>query len=317
MGKLGFESVLWPLWSPLGLLLVGLCVGSFINLVVRRLPLMMERHWWQDTADQLQCTPGPAEWRGPAAEDEAARMRRLAVGDELRTRLQGLPALNLAWPRSHCPGCGHVLAWHENLPLLGWLRLRGRCSACGMAIGWRVPLVELFTGLLFWGMGWRWGFEPVALLWGAWGAALLALALIDWDTTWLPDALTQPLLWAGLVAAALGWTLPLSEALWGAVAGYAGLWVVVAVFERLTRQEAMGGGDLKLLAALGAWLGPAALLPLVFIASCLGVAVGLVMKSRGALREGRFVPFGPFLALAGGLVAWWGLGDGAMGMGTR
>ncbi|MBM3389707.1 MAG: prepilin peptidase [Betaproteobacteria bacterium] len=309
------QSALWPLWSPVGLLLLGLCVGSFINVVVRRLPLMMGRHGWRDTAAQLQSTPGSAEWTGPVAEDEAALARRLAVAQELHARLNGLPDLSLVHPRSHCPGCGHVLAWHENLPLLGWLRLRGRCSACGMAIGWRMPLVELFTGLLFWAMGLRFGFEPIALLWGAWGAALATMALIDWDTTWLPDALTLPLLWSGLVVAALGWTLPLSDAIWGSVWGYLGLWVVVAVFERIVGQEAMGGGDLKLLAALGAWLGPAALLPLVFIASCLGAVVGLVMKSQGVLREGRFVPFGPFLALGGAVVACWEAGPWVLGVG--
>jgi len=299
------------LWSPWGLLLVGLCIGSFVNVLVRRLPLMMARGWWWEAAGQLHEGQGLSEW----SETNEARQRRLDVAKELHDRLQGLPALSLSRPRSHCPGCGHVLAWHENLPVLGWLRLRGRCAACGMAIPGRVPLVEAITGLLYCGMGWRFGFEPAALLWGTWAAALLALALIDWDTTWLPDALTLPLLWSGLVAAALGWTLPLSDALWGAVWGYGGLWAVVWVFERVTHQEAMGAGDFKLLAALGAWLGPVALLPLVFTASALGAVVGLVMKSRGTLREGRFVPFGPFLAFAAVVVAYGGLSDWAKGMG--
>jgi leader peptidase (prepilin peptidase)/N-methyltransferase len=310
-----FELWWSALWSPWGLLLVGLCVGSFVNVLVRRLPLMMARHWWWEAAGQLHEDTGLSEWSGPWAESDEARQRRLTVAQELHARLQGLPPLSLSRPRSHCPGCGHVLAWYENLPLLGWLRLRGRCAACGMAIPRRVPVVEALTGLLYCSMGWRFGFEPAALLWGTWAAALLALALIDWDTTRLPDALTLPLLWSGLVAAALGWTLPLSDALWGAVWGYGGLWAVVWVFERFTRQEAMGAGDFKLLAAVGAWLGPAALLPLVFTASSLGAVVGLVMKSRGTLRQGRYVPFGPFLALAAVVVAYGGLSDWAKGMG--
>lgn len=300
---MGFDFDLSPLWSPVGLLLFGLCTGSFINVVVRRLPLMMARRWWWELSWQLRDGEGLAEATGASAEPHGLLERRTELAQELQDRLAAAPHLDLNKPRSHCPACGHVLRWHENLPVLGWLRLRGRCSACGVAISARYPIVELATGMLFVGMGLRFGFEPQALLWSAWAAALLAMSLVDWDTTLLPDSMTLPLLWAGLVAAALGWTLPLADALWGAVLGYAGLWLVVWAFERVTGKEAMGGGDLKLLAALGAWLGPAALLPLVFIASLLGALVGLLMKARGALREGRFVPFGPFLAGAGASVA--------------
>lgn len=292
-----------PLWSPVGLLLFGLCIGSFINVVVHRMPTMMARSWWRDTAWQLDSGEGLEAVLGTQPEPAEWAQRRTSLAGELHGHLGSLPAWDLSQPRSHCPACGHVLRWHENIPVLGWLMLKGRCSACGTAIALRYPLVELATALLFVAMGWRFGFEPVALLWSAWAAALLAMSLIDWDTTLLPDALTLPLLWGGLLAAVLGWTLPLSEAVWGAMLGFAGLWVVVWAFERVTGKEAMGGGDFKLLAALGAWLGPTALLPVVFIASLLGAAVGLVMKARGELREGRFVPFGPFLAGAGGVVA--------------
>lgn len=292
-----------PLWSPVGLLVFGLCAGSFLNVVVHRLPTMMARRWWSDAAWQLEQGEGLDILMDGHEEPDALKAQRLALAQDLHGRLDALPDLSLSRPRSHCPACGHRLRWHENIPVLGWLRLKGRCSACGVGIPLRYPLVELATGLLFVGMGLRWGFEPVALLWGAWAAALLGMSLIDWDTTLLPDSMTLSLLWAGLLAALLGWTLPVGQALWGALLGYGGLWVVVAVFERLTGQQAMGGGDLKLLSALGAWLGPVALLPLVFLASLLGAAVGLWMRSRGELREGRFVPFGPFLAGAGLVLA--------------
>ena len=141
---------------------------------------------------------------------------------------------------------------------------------------------------------------PVALLWCAFAAVLVAAALIDWDTTLLPDDLTLPLLWGGLVAAALGWTVPLADALWGAVAGYLSLWSVYWLFKLATGKEGMGYGDFKLLAALGAWLGVKMVLPVLLFASIIGAAIGLVMKATGALREGRYVPFGPFLA-GGGL----------------
>ena len=258
------------LLSPPVLGLFGLCVGSFLNVVVHRLPLMLERSWKLDSAELL--------------------------GLDAAT-LDGVPpALTLAWPRSRCPSCGTPIAWHDNVPLLGWLRLRGRCAACNAPIARRYPLVEALTALLFAAIGWRFGAQPTVLLWCGWAAVLVALAAIDWDTTLLPDDLTLPLLWAGLVAGALGWTLPLSDALWGAVAGYLSLWSVYWLFKLATGKEGMGHGDFKLLAALGAWLGWQMMLPVVLGASVLGAAVGIAMKLGGSLREGRYVPFGPFLA---------------------
>jgi leader peptidase (prepilin peptidase)/N-methyltransferase len=183
--------------------------------------------------------------------------------------------------------------------VLSYVRLRGRCSACSKRISARYPVVEILTALSFALIGWRFGATPVALLWCAFAAVLVALAGIDWDTTLLPDSLTLPLLWAGLVASALGWTIPLPEALWGAVAGYLSLWSVYWLFKLTTGKEGMGFGDFKLLAALGAWLGLKMVLPVVLVASVLGAAVGIAMKLSGNLREGRYVPFGPFLAGAG------------------
>jgi leader peptidase (prepilin peptidase)/N-methyltransferase len=184
------------------------------------------------------------------------------------------------------------------------LWLRGRCSACKTSISPRYPLVETISSLVFAAIGWRLGAQPIALLWCAFAASLIALSFIDWDTTVLPDALTLPLLWAGLLAAALGWTaVSLSTALIGATAGYLSLWAVYWLFKLATGKEGMGFGDFKLLAALGAWLGWQALLPIVLGASVLGAVVGIAMKIGGALREGRYVPFGPFLAGAGMVVA--------------
>jgi leader peptidase (prepilin peptidase)/N-methyltransferase len=257
------------LLSPWALAVLGLLIGSFLNVVIHRLPLMLERGWRLDSAEMLGVKiDAPAE-------------------------------ISLSAPRSRCPACGHAIAWHENIPVLSWLRLRGKCSACGTRISARYPIVEILTGLLFAATAWRFGAQPVTLLWCGFVGVLVALGGIDWDTTLLPDNMTLPLLWAGLVAAALGLTIPLTSALWGAVAGYLSLWSVYWLFKKTTGKEGMGYGDFKLLAALGAWLGVQMILPIVLAASVLGAVVGIVMKMSGALREGRYVPFGPFLAGAG------------------
>jgi leader peptidase (prepilin peptidase)/N-methyltransferase len=258
------------LYAPAVLALFGLCIGSFLNVVVHRLPLMMERDWRAESAELLGLPPPESG-----------------------------AALSLAQPRSRCPHCGHQLGWYENIPLLSWLVLRGRCSACKAPISLRYPLVELGCALLFAALAQQHGAHPVTLAWCGVGATLLALALIDWDTTYLPDSLNQPLLWAGLIAAACGWTVPLDSALWGAVIGYLSLWSVTALFKLVTGKVGMGAGDFKLLAALGAWLGGTMILPIVLAASLLGAVVGIVLKLRASLRPGGYMPFGPFLAGAG------------------
>jgi leader peptidase (prepilin peptidase)/N-methyltransferase len=260
------------LLSPLILALFGLAIGSFLNVVIHRLPLMLERGWKIESAELLG------------------------------VQIEAPAPIDLAQPRSRCPSCGHAIAWHENIPILSYVRLRGRCASCGTRIAARYPLVEAATALLFAAVAWRFGAQPATLLWCGFVAALVALAVIDWDTTLLPDSLTLPLLWAGLVASACGWTLPLSAALWGAVAGYLSLWAVYWLFKLTTGKEGMGHGDFKLLAAIGAWLGWQMVLPVVLGASVIGAVVGIAMKFGGALREGRYVPFGPFLAGAGVVV---------------
>jgi leader peptidase (prepilin peptidase)/N-methyltransferase len=257
------------LLSPVVLALLGLCIGSFLNVVIHRLPQMLERGWKLDSADMLGLT------------------------------IEAPPEITLSTPRSRCPSCSHPVPWHENIPVVSWLRLGGKCSSCKTRISPRYPFIEVLTAALFAATAWRFGAQPTMLLWCGFVAVLVALAGIDWDTTLLPDNLTLPLLWAGLVAAALGWTISLPAALWGAVAGYLSLWTVYWVFKKATGKEGMGYGDFKLLAALGAWLGVQMILPIVLAASVIGAIVGIGMKVGGGLREGRYVPFGPFLAGAG------------------
>lgn len=248
----------------------GLLVGSFLNVVIYRLPKMLERQW------AAEC----AELAGKAVEEG--------------------PAFSLATPRSRCRQCSHVIRWYENVPILSYLVLRGRCSACGTAIGLRYPVVEFATAGLFFFSVWHWGATPAGIAWCGFSAAIVALALIDWDTTLLPDDITLPLLWAGLIVAALRWTdVTLPQAVWGAVAGYLSLWLVYKGFKLLTGKDGMGYGDFKLFAALGAWFGWTALIPIILMASVIGAVVGIAMKLSSGLREGGYVPFGPFLAGAG------------------
>jgi len=249
---------------------LGLMIGSFLNVVIYRLPKIMERQW-------------------------AAECAELAGKD-----LPQAETFNLVLPRSRCQKCGHQIRWYENIPVLSYLFLRGKCSACGTPISLRYPLVELTTGALFFYCVWNWGATPMGLVWCGFSAAIVALALIDWDTTLLPDSITQPLLWAGLIAAALKWnSVPLADALWGAVAGYLALWLVYWSFKLVTGKEGMGFGDFKLYAALGAWFGWTALVPIILMASVIGAIIGIALKFSAGLREGGYVPFGPFLAAAG------------------
>ena len=248
----------------------GFLFGSFIKVVIHPQPQKQER----------QMAAESAELQGKEAEPG--------------------PVLTLNKPRSRCPKCGHLIRWYENVPVFSYLALRGKCSACAAPIGLRYPAVELATGALFFYCAWRWGITPPAAAWAGFGSAVLVLALIDWDTTLLPDDITLPLVWAGLIAAALRWSdVTLPQALWGAVAGYVSLWLVYKGFKLLTGKEGMGYGDFKLFAALGAWFGWQALVPIILMASVIGAIVGIAMKLSTGLREGGYVPFGPFLAGAG------------------
>lgn len=252
----------------------GLLIGSFLNVVIHRLPKILEQQW-------------AAEYAHYAAEGAEASETQAA-------------AISLSHPRSACPNCGHAIRWYQNIPVLSYLALRGRCAGCAKRISLRYPLVELITAALFAFCAWRWGVTPTGAAWCLFCAVIVALAAIDWDTTLLPDDLTLPLLWAGLLAAALQWTdVPLFSAVMGAAAGYLSLWSVYWGFKLATGKEGMGYGDFKLFAALGAWFGWQALVPIILMASVIGAIVGIAMKLTSGLREGGYVPFGPFLAGAG------------------
>jgi leader peptidase (prepilin peptidase)/N-methyltransferase len=255
---------------------VGLAIGSFLNVVIYRLPKVMEREWREQCAELHGETP-------PAA-----------------------PRFNLASPPSSCPACGHRIRAIENVPILSYLVLRGKCAACGARISARYPIVELVAGIAAAYAAWRFG-----LGWTAIGAMLflwcmIALAFIDFDTQLLPDSITLPLLWAGLLLNLRGTFVDLQSAVIGAAAGYLILWVVYWGFKLLTGKEGMGFGDFKLLAAIGAWLGWKALPLVILLSSFVGAVVGIVLIVLA--RRGREVPmpFGPYLAAAGVIALFWG-----------
>lgn len=275
------SEILAPLFADPALFaifvgILGLLVGSFLNVVIFRLPKMMEHDW------HCQC----AELRGEPLPDT--------------------PAPSLVRPRSTCPQCGHQIGILENIPLLSFIVLRGRCSACKARISRRYPLVEAICALISAGIALRFGptLEAVGVLAFTW--TLIALTFIDFDTKYLPDALTLPLLWCGLLFNLGNTFTPLPSAVIGAMAGYLSLWSVYWLFKLVTGKEGMGYGDFKLLAALGAWLGWQ-LLPLVILLSSLvGAVVGIALIVLA--RRGRDIPipFGPYLAAAGLLAMLWG-----------
>ncbi len=255
----------------------GLLVGSFLNVVIYRLPKILERQWATEAAEY-------------AAE----------LGSTLPSATAKPEVFNLLVPRSRCQSCGHQLRALENIPVLSYLFLRGRCSSCAAPISARYPLVELATAALFFFCVQRWGATPTGMAWCGFSAVLVTLAMIDWDTTLLPDNLTLPLLWAGLLGSAFHWIeVPLFDAVVGAAAGYLSLWTVYWGFKLATGKEGMGFGDFKLYAALGAWFGWQALVPLILLASVVGAVIGIAMKFSSGLREGGYIPFGPFLVGAG------------------
>jgi leader peptidase (prepilin peptidase)/N-methyltransferase len=259
-------------------LVVGLCVGSFLNVVVHRLPRMMERAW------RAEC----AELRGePAPQETPARY-------------------NLAVPRSACPQCGHRIGALENIPIVSYLALRGACAACRKPISARYPLVEALGGVLaacaVWRFGPTWqGAGACVLLW-----TLIALTFIDFDTQFLPDNLTLPLLWGGLLANLFGLFVPLHDAVIGAIAGYLALWVVYWLFRLVRGKEGMGYGDFKLLAALGAWLGWQMLPLIVLLSSVVGAAIGITLIVFKGRDHEVPLAFGPYLAIAGGIALFFG-----------
>ena len=271
--------------SPAALILVcvlfGLLVGSFLNVVIHRIPKMMEATWRQEARELLEQPP-------PKGEETP-------------------PIFNLVTPGSHCPHCNHRIRWYENVPVVSWALLKGRCSGCKAAISKRYPIIELLTALVAGLCAWRFGYDPwlIFMLYGSF--TLLALAVIDLDTTLLPDDLTYPLLWAGLLAAVMGISpVSLPDAVIGAMAGYLALWSLYWVFKLLTGKEGMGYGDFKLLAALGAWLGWQYLPVVVLLSSVVGLVFAVSMMASGSVKRDQGIPFGPYLAIAGWIAWLWG-----------
>jgi leader peptidase (prepilin peptidase) / N-methyltransferase len=276
--------VMNPLFFAGSVFVLGLVVGSFLNVVIYRVPIMMEREWRSQAAEELAET-------APAPE----------------------APFNLSNPRSACPSCkAPIKAWH-NIPVISWLVLRGRCAACHTKISIRYPLVELTTGLLSAWVAWHFGFGTPALcaLLVTW--TLIALTGIDIDHQLLPDTLTLPLMWAGLLAAivagpTVGVTLPVSarDAIIGASAGYSSLWLVYQLFKLVTGKEGMGYGDFKLFAALGAWLGWQVLPLIILLSAATGAVFGILMILLRGRDRAAPMPFGPYLAAAGWLAMMYG-----------
>jgi leader peptidase (prepilin peptidase) / N-methyltransferase len=275
--------------------LLGLVVGSFLNVIIYRLPIMLDREWRSQAAEVLAGTPSTAETSSPTQVSES------------------LERFTLSTPRSACPSCkAPIRAW-QNVPVISWLALRGRCASCKTKISARYPIVELTTGVLSAWVAWHFGFGAPAAsaLLITW--ALIALTGIDIDHQLLPDNITLPLMWAGLLAAVIigpsaGATLPVSpqDALIGAMSGYVSLWLVFHAFRLVTGKEGMGYGDFKLFAALGAWLGWK-LLPLVIVLSAAsGAVLGILMIVLRGRDRSAPMPFGPYLAAAGWLAIMYG-----------
>ena len=256
---------------------LGLMVGSFLNVVIYRLPVIMEREWQIQAREYLD---------QPQADSHEP--------------------LTLARPASRCPHCGHKIRFYENIPVLSYLLLRGKCSSCGAGISMRYPLVELLTGVLSAVVAWHFGFgwQAATALLLTW--ALIALSMIDFDHQLLPDSITLPFLWVGLLLSLFPVFVDMRSSLIGAIAGYMSLWTVYQLFKLLTGKEGMGFGDFKLLALLGAWMGWQALPMIVLLSSAVGAILGGALIAIRGRDSQKPMPFGPFLAIAGWIALLWG-----------
>ncbi len=255
----------------------GLVIGSFLNVVILRVPARMEWQWKRDCRETLELPPG----------DEPE-----PPGIVVRA--------------SHCPKCGYTLKPWQNIPLLSWVALRGRCAGCGTAISLQYPMVELLTGLAFAAVVWQFGVGWEALAGLVFTGLLIAMSGIDARTTLLPDSLTLPLLWIGVLLSTQGLFVGMDQAIYGAVVGYLALWTVYWGFKLLTGKEGMGYGDFKLLAALGAWCGVSGILPIVLISAVVGAVFGSVWLAVRGRDKATPIPFGPYLAAAGWIQFLWG-----------
>ena len=266
-----------PTFYLVSALIFGLLIGSFLNVVILRLPVMMERNWRSECQDFLGIEEGKAQPE----------------------------PFTLVSPPSTCPGCGHRIRAWENIPIASYLMMRGRCSSCEMRISSRYPLVEFICGLLTAGIAYTYGVSLLALAVMFFTWALLVLTVIDIDHQLLPDGITLPLMWLGLIVNSNGLLVPLDQAVWGAAAGYLSLWSVYWLFKLLTGKEGMGHGDFKLLAALGAWMGWQALIMIILLSSVVGAVIGIGMILTLGRDRNKPMPFGPYLAVAGWCTLVW------------
>ncbi len=277
-----FQTNTWFYVATLTVL--GLLVGSFLNVVIHRLPKMMEADWKQQCMEYLY------------PDDPAIAAASVPTPAQY----------NLVVPRSACPSCGHQITALENIPVVSYLFLRGKCSACKTKISARYPAIEALTGLLTGFVAWKFGVSVAAVCAIGFTWALIALTFIDADTTLLPDDITLPLLWAGLIINVFGVFTTLPTAVFGAVTGYLALWLVFWGFKLATGKEGMGYGDFKLLAAIGAWLGWQMLPQVILLSAAVGAVVGIIGIVLYGREKGAKIPFGPYLAAAGFIAMIWG-----------
>ena len=273
-----FQSAPWAFYATV--LFLGLSFGSFLNVVAYRLPMMMERDWKLECHEFLELEP-------PKFEDK-------------------LLSLNLSTPASACPNCGHKIRFWENIPVLSYILLKAKCSSCSTSISIQYPVVELFTGFASLAVAYTFGpsLQTVAGLIFTW--VLIALTLIDLKKQLLPDDITLPLLWGGILLSFYDVFTNLNDSIIGAIAGYLILWSVYQLFKLLTKKEGMGFGDFKLLAALGAWLGYTYLPQIILVSSVVGSIIGITMIVVGKNEQQQPIPFGPYLAAAGWIALLWG-----------
>ncbi len=268
----------YPVFFFSTVFILGLTIGSFLNVVIYRLPVMLERSWQHEY--QSYFNPDQAQ-------EQPAKF-------------------NLAYPSSTCPKCGHKITALENIPIISWLVLGGKCSNCKTPIPWRYPGVELLTGLASLAVAWQFGVTEQTLFALIFMWSLIALTFIDLDKMLLPDQITLPLLWLGLIVNTQGTFTSLESAIWGAVAGYLSLWSLYWAFKLLTGKEGMGYGDFKLLAALGAWMGVATLPIIILLSSFVGAAFGISQILMQKNQKDNPIPFGPYLAIAGVIALFFG-----------
>ncbi|WP_411360757.1 prepilin peptidase [Pseudidiomarina sp. YC-516-91] len=275
---------LYPAYSALTLslaLVLGLVVGSFLNVVIGRLPVMLQQQWRRDCAVYTEDTKAQKE-------------------------LDKQPVFNIATPGSHCPKCKHAIKWYDNIPVVSWLLLKAKCRNCQQPISGRYPAIEILTGVTFASIAWFFGFGFPTLYYMVFAALLIVLFFIDYDHMLLPDNLNYVVLWLGLFVAWYGGPVSLHDAVIGAIGGYLFLWSVYWAFKLLTGKEGMGYGDFKLLAALAAWTGYQQLPTIVIASAFSGAVIGIALQIIQRNKRGQPIPFGPFLICGGVIALIWG-----------